>query len=89
MLEDGLEPALREPLAGLVAEQGSVRGDGLAGPQLVPPEPLQLRQEGIREEDIADAAALGDLTAQADPGSRPAIGEVDIPDVQPDDFRQP
>ena len=57
--------------------------------QFVPPEPLQLRQEGIREEDVADSATLGDLTAQPNPASRPAVCEVDIPDVQADDFRQP
>ena len=88
VLEGGLEPALREALAGLVAEQGGVRGHGLPRDQLVAPEPLQLRQEGIREEDVADAAALGDLTAQADPGSRPAVRGEHIPDIQADDFRQ-
>lgn len=84
--EDDLETASRDPPAALVAEQRRAGVEPLALAGLVRPEPGELGDEGVGEEHGASPASLGDLGAEPDPGSRRAIREVHVADVEPDDF---
>jgi hypothetical protein len=59
--EGELDPAWRDPPAGLRAEERVLRSEPLAPYGLVPPELPELGQQGVRQEDVATPATLGDL----------------------------
>src|ERR1044071_7150220 len=81
-----LDPALRDPDAGLRAEEGVAVGRALATCSLVGPEPAELRQERVGEEDIATTATLRDLGADSYPRTGSAIRKVNVSDVEPHKF---
>ena len=71
-----LDPPFRYPDARLGAEQ-RVLGTGLLAAQtLVGPELPKFRHQGVGEEDVADTAALGDLGADPDAGSRRPVRRI-------------
>src|SRR2546426_6296832 len=87
--EGELDASGRDAGAALVAEERVLGAYPFTSRTLVPPEPPELDQQGIRQEHVADAAVLGNLGPEADAVLRPAIRRVDIPDVQTYNLGQP
>ena len=81
LTEQHLHAALRDPPAGLGAEEGRVGIDSLSLFDLPCPEPQELRLEAIRQEHVAGATSLRDLGAQADADPWLASREVDVSDI--------
>src|ERR1041384_1342322 len=84
-----LDPALGDPDAGLGAEERVLWSRPFATGALVGPEAPQLRCQRVGEEDVARAAALGDLGA--DPDTRPGrpVRREHVADVEADDLGEP
>src|SRR4030095_14351312 len=81
-----LDPALRDPDAGLRAQKRILGVGPLAAHALVGPEFPELRPQGIREGDVARTAARGDRGANPNAGPRRAVGSVDVADVEADEL---
>ena len=53
------------------------------------PDPPEFTHQRVRRENVARAAALGDLGADSEAIPWPALRRVDIPDVEAYNFGQP
>ena len=84
-----MDAALRDPAAGLIREQRSVRGQVFAALLLPPPESSQLLNEPVRQEHVRGPAALGDRGPDTDPHPRRTVRREHIADVEAHDFGQP
>src|SRR2546422_9692328 len=83
-----LDSALRDPATGLVAEEGIIGRGPLPSAALVGPELPKLGDDGVWKEDVPGPAPFRYLGPDADAGPRAAVGEEDVPDVEPDDLSQ-
>jgi hypothetical protein len=86
--DDDLDATPRDPSSGDTTQERCPGFDTLATCSLVGPELPQLGQQGVREEDIARTAALGDLGPQVDAGPGLSVREEDVAHVEAHEFTQ-
>lgn len=84
-----LDPPGRDASVGHTTQKGSGRGQGFATCRLVCPKLRQLGHQGIRQENIPDAAAFRDFTAHKDTPAYVTRWEEHVPDIELGQLTQP
>lgn len=84
-----LNTALRNSIAGLIAEERRIGSKALVSTILEPPESHQLRDQSVGQKQVSGSASLRDLPTKPNSRLGCPVGEEHIPDIEPHDLGKP